>query len=667
MDKRAEWIWYDGDFELHHHMKLCLSRRERGNIVPAFWKVFDCHRLVRFFKKVTLEKGEYIHVTADGDGYLMMGFQRKSLKEPIYIDKGEHVISIIVGNACGIPAVRVQGETIFSDGSWLADALEGGNRPIKDRMVPVGSMVLPEGVTPTNYELPVERLDYVSVKETEKGQVYDFGRETYVKLVFDIPAPGCPVKVVYGESMEEVMSDEHAVIREDLPHTSGNVVLRATACRYVRIASDIKPEHVYGLYEYLPLETRGSFESSDPLINRIYEVSEYTLRLNSRLFYLDGIKRDGWVWGGDAYQSFFFNYYCHYDRDIIKRTLIALRGGDPIVSHVNTIVDYSLYWLISLGDYSLYTGDHEFIRRIYDRAERLMAYCEAYENEYGLLQGREGDWTFIDWADMEKHGALCAMQMLYCKALEAMAKCAGIAGKKESADRYASKAKTLRRKIHDIYWNKEQGAYVTTFDKEAPSSQVRRHANIFALIFGFADEEMKEQILKNVIFNDSIPAITTPYFKFFELEALCKVGNISKVTDIIRSYWGGMLEEGATSFWEEYDPKMKGAEHYAMYGEPFDKSLCHAWGASPLYLLGRYYLGVYPVKDGYEEFEVRPMNGGLERISGTVPTMKGSITVTSDKDGVTVYTDLPGGWFVSDGKRLPIIPRETNTFKAQAR
>jgi hypothetical protein len=29
-----------------------------------------------------------------------------------------------------------------------------------------------------------------------------------------------------------------------------------------------------------------------------------------------------------------------------------------------------------------------------------------------------------------------------------------------------------------------------------------------------------------------------------------------------------------------------------MYGRPFGKSLCHAWGASPIYLLGKYYLGV---------------------------------------------------------------------------
>lgn len=47
-----------------------------------------------------------------------------------------------------------------------------------------------------------------------------------------------------------------------------------------------------------------------------------------------------------------------------------------------------------------------------------------------------------------------------------------------------------------------------------------------------------------------------------------------------REYWGGMLERGAVTFWEEFnldDPREK---QYDMYGDKFGKSLCHAWSAS---------------------------------------------------------------------------------------
>jgi alpha-L-rhamnosidase len=656
MFNKEKWIWYFGDFEIHHHMKLSLSRRERGSIVPTFWKVYDCNRLVKFEKTVTLEQGEHIEITMDGVGYLQLGRERYKTDKPIYLEKGEHRLSIVVGNQTGIPALRVKGNTVFSDESWLADALDG-------RLVGVGYMDnIPADVKPSDYELPTERIEYQSIQETEKGRVYDFGRETYIKPVFKIPEPGCPVHVVFGESLDEVMSDTDAVVYEDVALGLGRVELPATACRYIRIVSELAPEGVYGLYEYLPLESRGNFTCSDEDINKIYEISDYTLRLNSRLFYLDGIKRDVWVWGGDAYQSFFFNYYCHYDKSIIQRTLLALRGGDPIVSHVNTIVDYSLYWLISLSDYCLYTGDYDFIRKVYDKAVSLMDFCQTRENGHGLLEGYRTDWTFVDWADMEKHGALCVIQILYCKALESMAKCAQICDDPKRAKDYLAKSEELGGKIVDLYWREELGAFVTTFSDGKASDQVRRHANLFAIIFGIADSRMTDKILQHVIKNDNIPAITTPYFKFYELEALCRAGEIESVTETIRSYWGGMLAEGATSFWEEYDPNMQGAEHYAMYGKPFDKSLCHAWGASPLYLLGRYFLGVRPLEDGYASFEVCPNNGGLDVIKGTVPVNDGSISVESDGKTVNIQTDVAGGVFVNGESRLPITPGQLNTF-----
>ena len=55
------WIWYYGDFEIHQHMLMGLQREERGNIVPAFWKLFDCNRLIRFTKRGRLEQDETIY------------------------------------------------------------------------------------------------------------------------------------------------------------------------------------------------------------------------------------------------------------------------------------------------------------------------------------------------------------------------------------------------------------------------------------------------------------------------------------------------------------------------------------------------------------------------------------------------------------------------------
>src|SRR5690606_36804407 len=100
--------------------------------------------------------------------------------------------------------------------------------------------------------------------------------------------------------------------------------------------------------EYLTLKKKGDFVCSDSLLNKIYDISLYTLQLTTREFHLDGIKRDRWIWSGDAYQSYLMNFYSFFDENVNKRTLYALRGHEPVKSHINTILDYLFYWIIGI-------------------------------------------------------------------------------------------------------------------------------------------------------------------------------------------------------------------------------------------------------------------------------------------------------------------------------
>jgi hypothetical protein len=104
-----------------------------------------------------------------------------------------------------------------------------------------------------------------------------------------------------------------------------------------------------------------------------------------------------------------------------------------------------------------------------------------------------------------------------------------------------------------------------------------------------------------------------------------------------------MLDLGATTFWEVYNPKEKGSEHYAMYGTPFGRSLCHAWGASPVYLLGRYYLGVRPLTPGYKSWICEPHLGGLDWIEGSVPIPGGTIDVAINRGSIKIKSSSRGG------------------------
>jgi hypothetical protein len=91
-----------------------------------------------------------------------------------------------------------------------------------------------------------------------------------------------------------------------------------------------------------------------------------------------------------------------------------------------------------------------------------------------------------------------------------------------------------------------------------------------------------------------------------------------------------------------------------MYGRPYGKSLCHAWGASPVYLLGKYYLGVRPTKPGYEEFEIHPSLGGLEWMEGDVPTPHGMIHVYMDRNTIKIRATEGRGTLYVAGQQVAV-------------
>lgn len=119
-----------------------------------------------------------------------------------------------------------------------------------------------------------------------------------------------------------------------------------------------------------------------------------------------------------------------------------------------------------------------------------------------------------------------------------------------------------------------------------------------------------------------------------------------------------MLETGATTLYEEYDPSQEGTDHYAMYGRPYEKSLCHAWSASPIYFMGAFRLGVVSTDVAYRTYEVRPDLGTLKSIEGKVPVPGGYIYVKADRKRVEVLSDIPGGRLIIGEQKYPIIEKK---------
>ena len=648
---KATWIWYPGDFEIWLGNIFNNRRTERGAMFPPFWKQDSHYVTVEFSKAFSLERDETIRIAAEGqynlalDGKLQFG-----MPTTFIVPKGDHKLNIKVWNQATPPALYIDGETIHSDSSWQAtyeDKLwidENGIAHGSGIYVAAASWHFNSPDTPPSsfHLLRKENRPVCCYDTATNGVLYDFGCETFGYL--KLRGLQGTVRIYYGESREEALDKAHCetldILTSAISHQPSNIkhqpsAIASKAFRFVYIEKDAGASYddVLMDYEYAPYNPQhtGSFRCSDDEINRIWDVAAYTMDLTTREFFMDGIKRDRWTWSGDAIQSYLMNYYLRFDTECVKRTIRQLRGKDPVTAHVNTIMDYTFYWFKSILDYYQYTADADFVREMWPRMVTLMDYVEKRLNTDGMAEGQADDWIFVDWVDfpMHKRGTLCFEQILLMKAMETMAICAKLLGINKSD--YRVKSEQLRNKIKQTFWNYEAKAYYHAIEDGQMNTQITKFPNMFAILYGLAYEEERREIMQSVMLNPEIPAITTPYMRFYELETLCIDGLHAQVLNEMRDYWGGMLREGATSFWEKYVPSESGTQHLAMYGRPYGKSLCHAWGASPIYLLGKYYLGVRPTKPGYAEYEIRPSLGDLDWIKGDVPTPHGMIHVEMDR------------------------------------
>ena len=647
---------YPKDFELYLFNKTMTRRYERDVLLPPFWRMDNCYDNVRYTRQADLAAPAEIRIRADGKYNVVVNTSAGPVyqhpkNDRVLLPAGKFVLEINVYSDCRLPALFVTGAGLESGEGWSVTCNDHVQKKVR-----VLEEIPPE-MFPSDFRLPTREIPFVKKWEQEGKTVYDFGRELMAYVRFE-GALGGSGHIYYGESVEEAL-DWAACELCDEATLSGECYVTpiAKAFRYLTFEG-LRFDRVTALYEYAPQPFRSEFTCSDEKLNRIYEIALYTLELNSREFFLDGIKRDRWVWSGDATQSYLVNFYSLNNSETVKRTMLALLGKEPFRTHVNHIMDYTFYWLLSLKDYYLYTGDAKFIEDNFEEILALTEFCIGRTDENGLLEGYPQDWVFVDWADdLDNRGEVAVEQMLYAAALGTVSYFCKLFDRKADGERYEDLRKSVIVQL-EKFWDEKEGCYLYNFRNGACAPLVTRHPNLFAVLLDLADGRRKQRIRDRVLLNDRVPALKTPYMRFYELSALCELGEHEYVLGEISDYWGGMLDEGATSFWERYDPAEKGKERYAMYGRAYGKSLCHAWGASPLYLIGRYFVGLRPTEPGYEKFELRPNLGGLSFFRAKLPVNDGVLEIEYSGTRLQVYSDRHEGTVL-----LPADAKPEGTFE----
>lgn len=514
-----------------------------------------------------------------------------------------------------------------------------------------GQAVLSESIPPAELDPGRDGVDGGAV-------LLDFGVEIqgFVEIITPLsPEQTKPrrLRVRFGESASEAMAElggksnagnDHAVRdqRVTLPWL-GKTRLGPSGFRFVRLDAidggpPVQLSQVRAVLQIRDVPYVGSFRCDDERLNRIWAVGAYTVHLNMQEYLWDGIKRDRLVWLGDMHPEVSTINAVFGFNEVVPKSLDLIRDVTPPTEWMNGISSYSMWWVVIQEDWWLHHGQRSYLDSQKGYLQRLLRHLASFVGPDGreTLNGLR----FLDWPTSENKAAvnegLHAMLLL---ALGSGERIMGALGDPATASLCADTAKRLRQRI--------------------PESSGRKSPAALLVLAGVGDAG---QIATSILERDGPKDVST-FYGFYVLQALAQAGKIETALDFIRTYWGAMLDAGATTFWEDFNlewtenagridelvPAGKKDLHgdcgaYCYLG--FRHSLCHGWASGPTAWLSQHVLGVRPLEPGFARVRVVPRLGSLQWAEGTYPTPHGPVRVRHDRgaDGkISSKVEAPAG------------------------
>lgn len=421
-------------------------------------------------------------------------------------------------------------------------------------------------------------LPYAAYFKDGDYVILDFGKEMCggVRILTGSPA-NAKIRLRFGESVGECCADiggeknatnDHALrdFETSLPIWS-DMKFGNTGFRFLRIDfyGNALIKCVAAENEILNKKAIYSYSGEDKLVSDIFKTAKRTVDLCASSGYIwDGVKRDRLVWIGDMHPEMLALTTLYGQMREIERSLDFSREQAALPGWMNTMPAYSLWWIIILADYYEKTECRTFILRQLDYLEALIHQLDPCIKESGELNYPS---YFVDWPTHgqpdEMHGVRAINIIAMKKAIRLL----------DDFDRDSSLAKDLLERLLRIEIEPKTSKQVTALKYFATELTDEDKARLVAGGARGMSTFMSYYILKAVASFDKESAI-----------------------EMMKEYYGAMLDKGATTFWEDFDiawaenscridelPTPDKKDIHGDFGAfcyiGYRHSLCHGWSA----------------------------------------------------------------------------------------
>lgn len=476
-------------------------------------------------------------------------------------------------------------------------------------------------------------------KEEDVSIILDYGRELHgaLKLVVGSgSAANFRMRVRLGESVSETCSEiaggtatnDHAT--RDIVLTVpryGQIEIGNSGFRFARIdlldEASLYLKEATVVFRYRNIPYLGTFQCSDNRLNDIWTTGAYTVQLNMQEYIWDGIKRDRLIWLGDMHPETNTISTVFGDEESFYASLDLAIEQYPLPNWFNGMSAYSMWYLIIQYDWYRHFGNLDFLKKHANYILGLIDLIDSCVEEDG--SEHLADSRFLDWpSSPNKEGVEAGYRALLCWALQDGRQLCTLLGNDAKAQKCSEIENRLKKKV-------------------LPPNHLKQAAALMAIAGLMEPEKAAQDFLL-----PGGPKGFSTFYGYYMLEALAMAGHYEEAMDIIRKFWGGMLDMGATTFWEDFDldwtknagridefvPKGKDDIHgdfggYCYVG--YRHSLCHGWASGPTAWLSNHVLGVEILEPGCKKVRITPHLGNLQWAKGTYPTPYGQIRIHHQK------------------------------------
>lgn len=483
--------------------------------------------------------------------------------------------------------------------------------------IPQGTL---RGAMASNMKV-LKRLEPVSIQKLGDKYILDMGQNMVGWLRIKVRGEqGDSIRMRFAETLQkngELYTENLRDARvTDIYVCSGKEQIGQTwaprfvyhGFRYVELSGYENPQKSDFAGEVVSdeMETIGTFECSNPTLNRIYQNAWWGILGNYKSFPVDCPQRnERQPWLGDRAMGSWGESYI-FDNDLLyskwMRDICEAQREDGCIPDVapaywNYYSD-NVTWpsVLVLASDMLYTqfGNREPMERWYPAMKRWMFHLrKEYMNEEGLItKDKYGDWCLppeslemIHSRDTSRRtdGTLIATAY-YLKMLQTMHRFAEVQGMEEDKEMWKVWEHKMKDDFNRKFLHIKRGTSLRPDHVLYPDSVFYGNntvtANILPLAFGLVPKDCIEDVTRNTVSTIVVKNKEQICCGVIGVQWLMRELSRKGFADVAfalatsKKYpsWGYMVEQGATTIWELWNgdkasPKMNSGNHVMLLGD----------------------------------------------------------------------------------------------------